>query len=189
MAMRERREATVEDLERIEGKAEIVGGRIVLMPPTGGLHGHAVLAIAASLREHVLATGRGAAVGDAVGFIVALPHRRSFSPDAAYHTHPTTMDFVQGAPLFAVEIRSKTDYGPVAERRLAAKRADYFAAGTLVVWDVDLIGDDVVRIFRATTPDTPAIRRAGEIADAEPAVPGWTFAVDALRLPDQPRRS
>ncbi len=42
------------------------------------------------------------------------------------------MDSVQGAPVFAVEVRSKANDGPAAER------ADYFAAGTQVVWDVDL---------------------------------------------------
>ena len=40
------------------------------------------------------------------------------------------MKFFQGAPVFAVEVRSEGDYGPRAEREMAAKRADYFAAGT-----------------------------------------------------------
>ena len=60
------------------------------------------------------------------------------------------MKFFQGAPVFAVEIRSENDYGPAAEREMAAKRADYFAAGTLVVWDVDLLGDETVRVFRSS---------------------------------------
>ena len=59
------------------------------------------------------------------------------------------MKFAEGAPVFAVEIRSENDRGPAAEGRLATKRADYFAAGTLVVWDVDLEaeGADVVLDF------------------------------------------
>ena len=35
---------------------------------------------------------------------------------------------------------------------MVAKRADYFAAGTLVVWDVDLLSSDVVRVYRSTAP-------------------------------------
>jgi hypothetical protein len=35
--------------------------------------------------------------------------------------------------VFAVEVRSEDDYGPAAEKALAAKRADDFAAGTRVV--------------------------------------------------------
>lgn len=30
----------------------------------------------------------------------------------------------------AVEVRSEGDYGPLAEEKVAEKRADYFAAGT-----------------------------------------------------------
>jgi hypothetical protein len=47
------------------------------------------------------------------------------------------------------------------------------------VWDVDLVGENVVRVFRSTTPE-PVIFRRGEIADAEPALPGWRMRVDEL---------
>ena len=90
------------------------------------------------------------------------------------------MKFAQGAPIFAVEIRSENDYGPSAEREMAAKRTDYFAAGTLVVWDVDLLSDDTVRVFRSTDPENPTVYRRGEYAEAEPAVPTWTMPVDEL---------
>ncbi len=113
-------------------------------------------------------------------FIVNLPHRKSFCPDTAYHIGLLTMEFAEGAPVFAVEVRSKSDYGPVAERRMAAKRADYFAAGTQVVWDVDLLGADVVRVHRASDPDRPCVYRRGERAEAEPALPGWSMPVDEL---------
>jgi Uma2 family endonuclease len=90
------------------------------------------------------------------------------------------MKFAEGAPIFAVEVRSEGDYGPRPERQMAKKRADYFAAGTLVVWDVDLLSEDVVRVYRASDPEKAKIYRRGEIAEAEPAVPGWTMAVDDL---------
>jgi Uma2 family endonuclease len=89
------------------------------------------------------------------------------------------MKFYQGAPVFAVEVRSEGDYGPRAERRMAAKRADYFAAGTLVVWDVDLLSDDVVRVHRVGEKELTIYRR-GQVAEAESAVPGWTMPVDDL---------
>ena len=63
---------------------------------------------------------------------------------------------------------------------MAAKRADYFEAGTQVVWDVDLLSDDVVRAYRASDPDHPAIYRRGEMAEAEPAVPEWSMPVTDL---------
>jgi Uma2 family endonuclease len=90
------------------------------------------------------------------------------------------MKFFAGAPILAVEVRSEGDYGSGAERRMAAKRADYFAAGTLVVWDVDLLSDDVVRVYRSHEPEEPTIYRRGQVAEAEPAAPGWTMPVDDL---------
>jgi Uma2 family endonuclease len=80
---------------------------------------------------------RGIAFGDNIGFIVDLPHRKSFSPDAAYYIgKPTGMKFLQGAPIFAVEVRSENDYGSQAEKAIAEKRADYFAAGTEIVFSL-----------------------------------------------------
>ena len=106
------------------------------------------------------------------------------SEDAAYYVGPRAkMKFFEGAPLFAAEVRSDGDYGPAAERAIAQKRADYFAAGTRVVWDVDVLSDDAVRVYRSSAPDTPTIYRRGDTAEAEPAVPGWAMPVDDL-FPD-----
>jgi Uma2 family endonuclease len=179
--MNVKKQATIEDLHRIDGKAELVNGEIILMPPTGDEPGSAAFEIAASLREYAQRTGQGRAYPDGVGFHVNLPHRESFSPDAAYHLGPRTgMRFLEGSPVFAVEVRSVNDYGPAAEQVMAEKRADYFACGTLVVWDVDLLGEDVVKVYRASPPDAPTIYRRGDIAEAEPAVPGWRMPVDSL---------
>src|SRR5207253_2838875 len=117
-------------------------GEIVLMPPTGGAPSRAGGEIYASLRLYERRTASGYAMPDNAGFIVDLPHRKSFSPDAAYYVGQVNMKFMEGAPLFAAEVRSENDYGPAAEKEMAAKRADYFAAGTAVVWDVDLLSED-----------------------------------------------
>jgi len=63
---------------------------------------------------------------------------------------------------------------------MAAKRRDYFAAGTQVVWDVDLLGTDIIKCYDANNPDTPRVFSRGDVADAEPAVPGWSMTVDEL---------
>jgi Uma2 family endonuclease len=175
--------ATVEDLHRVPGKAEIVDGKLVLIRPAGGLPGRAAGKVAASLYRHEEERGRGCAFGDNLGFIVNLPNRRSFSPDAAWYTgSPQTLDmeFLPGAPAFAAEVRSKEDYHPRAQPAIARKIRDYFAAGTQVIWDVDLQAEDVVKVYRATAPDRPTVYRRGELAEAEPAVPGWRMPVDKL---------
>lgn len=176
-------EATIEDLYHVpeNGKAEIVDGELRLMSPTGDLPSSAAGEIYASLRACSRQSGIGRAYTDNAAFIVNLPNRRSFSPDVAYHLGPRTGGkFLQGAPVFAVEVRSEGDYGPSAERAMSAKRRDYFAAGTLVVWDVDVLEDERIRVYRASDPNNPTVRHRGEIAEAEPAVPGWTFSVDGL---------
>lgn len=173
--------AALEDLYKVEGKAELVNGEIVCMSPTGGRPSRAGGKIYRRLADHEERIGGGYAFPNNAAFAVKLPHRESFSPDASWYVGPAPdMRFPQGAPVFAVEVRSENDYGRAAERAMREKRTDYFAAGTLVVWDVDLQNEDVIRSYKATDPENPVIFRRREIADAEPAVPGWSMAVDEL---------
>ncbi len=179
--IQQRGKATIADLYHVLEKAELINGEIVIMSPASAGHGRNSGRIYLSLLKYEEKTGRGAAFPDNVGFLCDLPHRQSFSPDAAYFFGPFKDDeFVDGAPAFAAEVRSPEDFGPAAEAELAAKRADYFAAGTEVVWDVDPFREKVVRVYRASQPDQPAVYRAGDTADAEPALPGWRLAVDEL---------
>jgi len=173
-------EATVDDLYRVpeHGKAELVNGELVLMSPTGGVPGQAAGKIYISLNEYEQRVGGGYAFPDNVGFIVNLPHRRSFSPAAAFYKGELRGGlFLEGAPVFAVEVRSEEDYGPAAEKKMALKRADYFAAGTLVVWDVDVLRAKVIHVHRASEPNSPTVYQVDQIAEAEPAVPGWAVVV------------
>ncbi len=176
--------ATLDDLARVEGKAELVGGRIELMSPAGDLLTDVAAEIYVSLRAYAKKRRKGVAKADGIGYAVPelASGRQSFSPDASYYVGPrpaNRMRFIQGAPAFAAEVRSENDYGPAEEAKMAAKRADYFAAGTAVVWDVDPV-NECVHVYRATAPDQPTTYRRGDTAEAEPAVPGWRVAVDEL---------
>jgi Uma2 family endonuclease len=177
--------ATLDDLSHVEGKAELIAGRIVPLMPSGDLPATVALEITVSLREYARRTGVGVAYGDGIGFAIRPPlanGRESFSPDASYYTGPrpqNRMRFLGGPPDFAVEVRSENDYGPSAEDALADKRTDYFTAGTRVVWDVDPIAETVAA-YRANSPTQPTVFRRGDVAEAEPAVPGWRVAVDAI---------
>jgi Uma2 family endonuclease len=178
------RPATLDDLARVDGKAELIDGRIVRQMPTGHLPNRTASRIFRALDDHAETTGQGVAYTDSMGFAVPrLPSgRESFSPDATLHLGPVPtnlMGFVRGAPTFAVEVRSESDYGPAAEATMAAKRADYFLAGTSVIWDVDPIARSVKK-YRADSPDQPITFTAGSEGDAEPAVPGWRILIDRL---------
>ncbi len=179
-----KREATVEDLYRVpeNGKAEIVNGELVSMPPTGGGPGRSSGRIYISLDQYERKTRRGYAFPDNVGFISRRPVLRTFSPDAAFYVGPYDGDgrFLEGAPIFSIEARSESDYGPQAEREMAQERADYFEAGTQVVWDVDVLRSKEVRVYRYTDPNNPTIYKPGDLAEAEPALPGWAIPVDDI---------
>lgn len=177
MATSTPKRATIDDLYRVDGKAELIGGRIVRFMPTGRRPSRVAARIYRSLDDHAEATGWGEANTDSLGFRVPeLPSgRESFCPDVSYYVGPlpeNDMRFIEGPPTFAVEVRSENDYGPAAERAMEEKRGDYFAAGTAVVWDVDPAAE-VVRVYRAAEPDRPAVYATGQEAEAAPAVPGW----------------
>lgn len=174
----------VEELMGVEGKAEIVNGEIQHLMATGGKPGRAAKRILLALAMYEEMTN-GEAFGDNIGFLCELPNRQSFSPDAAFYVGPEPeMGYLPIPPVFAVEVRSENDYGLSAERAMTQKRTDYFAAGTLVVWDVDLDGErEVIAKYVASDPHNPQFFGKGDEADAEPAVPGWKMPVDALFLP------
>ena len=175
--------ATLADLARTPGKAELIGGRIVELMATGRRPNLIAGRIYRRLDDHALSTGVGEAYTDNMGFAVPeLPSgRESFSPDASYYAGPfppDDMKFIEGPPTFAVEVRSENDYGPAADAEIAAKRDDYFRAGTAVVWDVDPLAETIT-CYRAGSSTTVLFRR-GQVADAEPAVPGWRVPVDEV---------
>ncbi len=183
MASVDHERATVDDLALVKGKAELIDGRIVHFMPTGFESHQIALSITISLKLHERQFGGGVACGDNLGFVVSeLPSgRESFSPDAAFYSGPLPEDrrkFVSGPPTFAAEVRSEGDHGPAAERAMTAKRADYFAAGTKVVWDVDP-ESQIIHSYRGSETDTISFS-LGDVADAEPAVPGWRIAVSEV---------
>src|SRR6516165_4507780 len=155
--------ATIDDLYRWPGKAELIGGRIVPFMATGRRPNRVAMHITRSLDDYAEASGVGEAYTDNMGFVVPeLPSgRESFSPDSAYYSGPfpsNPMRFIEGPPTFAVEVRSENDYGDAAEAEIASKRSDYFAAGTLVVWDVDPV-NDIITCYRASDPVNPVVFR------------------------------
>jgi Uma2 family endonuclease len=175
------REATLEDLWEFEDPAELIDGRIVPMSPKDFRPGQAANRIHRSLETHQTERGGGQPVSQGVGFSFETPRAQYFIPDVFWWTGPVPeRGGLKGGPSFAAEVRSESDYGPTAERAMAIKRAHYFAGGTQVVWDVDVLREGVVRVYRAEDPEHPTIFRRGEIADAEPAVPGWWMPVDEL---------
>jgi len=182
--MATRTEATIQDLynaPRDNGTYELVNGEVVHMSPTGFAPSRVAGQIYRLLAVYEELMGSGYALSDNTGYVVNLPHRKSFSPDASYalHAPDDRMRFIEGAPVFAAEVRSEGDYGPAADRAYAAKRRDYFAAGTRVVWDVDPV-QKTIAAYRVDQPESPTRFGIGDTADAEPALPGWRVMMSAI---------
>jgi Uma2 family endonuclease len=177
--------ATLDDLYRVEGKAELINGRIVNYVASGDLPSEIAFEIAVRLRAYAQQSGIGKAYADGIGYAMIPPlssGRQSFSPDASYYIGAppaNRMRFIVGAPVFAVEVRSEDDYGPAAEIEMAAKRADYFEAGTLVVWDVDPVAARIAS-YVSSAPLQPVLFARSDTAHAEPALPGWRLKVDEI---------
>lgn len=175
--------ATLDELMRTEGKAEVIDGMVVRFMASGALPSLTAFEIAVHLRIYARSIGAGVAFADGVGYApdpAPRTGRQTFSPDASYYPGPIPPDFmkfVAGMPALAVEVRSENDYGPAAEREIALKREQYLAAGTSVVWDVDPLAR-TVRVYRAD--GTAAEYGPTDVADAEPALPGWRVPVADL---------
>jgi len=170
------RRATIDDLHRVEGKAELINGMVVRYMASGRLPSRVAGKIYPRLDDYAESTGRGESYGDGMGFHIPeiTSGRESFSPDVSYYFGPfpaNDMRFIEGPPTFAVEVRSENDYRPAAELEIEAKRRDYFEAGTLVYWDVDPVARTIA-CYRRSAPTTLILFRRGDVAEAEPAVPG-----------------
>jgi hypothetical protein len=171
--------ATPDDLMAVEGKAELIGGRIIQFMANGVRPSEVAANIHVSLRSYGRQRGGKTFTENLVYVVPELPSgRESFSPDTSYYDGPlpkNVMRFIEGPPTFGIEVRNENDFGPHAEIEIAAKRYDYFAAGTKVVWDVDPIAE-TIDCYRADAPDKPVHFGKNDVADAEPAVPGWRIS-------------
>src|SRR5262245_44912357 len=121
--------ATLADLYVTPGKAELIGGRIVEIMPTGRKPNRVAFRIARSLDDYANQTKQGEAFTLNMRYTVsALPcGRESISSDASYHKGPcpqNSMKFIARAPTFAVEVRSEGDYASDGEREMEKKRSD-----------------------------------------------------------------
>jgi Uma2 family endonuclease len=112
--------ATIDDLYKVDGPAELVGGRIVRHMATGHRPNQIAGRIYRSLAEYADARGGFAYTDNMVFVVPELPSgRESFCPDVSYYAGAlpgNRMNFVNGAPALAVEVRSEDGYGRAAER-------------------------------------------------------------------------
>src|ERR1700754_3362771 len=113
------RDATFDDLHLVEGRAEIVNGRIVMLDAGGFAHARAAMFIVGCLQQFEKRMRSGYAMNELANYRVVLPHRQSLCPDGSFYVGTPAGDNSPYGPLFAVEVRSPGDYGMGAERPIA----------------------------------------------------------------------
>lgn len=120
-----------------EGNYELVKGKVIEMPPPGGVHGGTAVNIAVALVTFVRQHDLGRVVVE-TGYRLAHQPDTVRGPDVSFVTKermPTDglpRAFFMGAPDLAVEIVSPSD----SAGDLEMKVAEYLGSGTKSVWVV-----------------------------------------------------
>ncbi|MEC4985321.1 MAG: Uma2 family endonuclease [Oscillatoria sp. PMC 1068.18] len=154
-------------------------GTLITMPPTGGISGNRELKAGAYLLIWVENNDLGDVFSSSTGF--KLKNGAVRSPDAAFVAKgrlPVNWDrgedeFLNLAPDFAIEIRSKTD----SLEKLKAKMQEYIANGVKLGWLIDRQNQQAL-VYRAdgTITSYPATATL----TGEEVVPGFQLALKLL---------
>ena len=161
------------------GRSELVAGEIIHMAPTGAEHGVVTARIGHLIQEYAIAHGTGVCCGAETGFILQRRPDIVRAPGIAFVADeriPKTgipKTYWPFAPDLAVEVVSPSD----RLTEMHAKIADYFAAGTRLVWLVEPAAR-VVHIYRSPR-DVQMIGDDGELSGGD-LLPGFRCAVQWL---------
>lgn len=154
-------------------------GSLMAMAPTGGISGNRELKAGAYLLAWVESQDLGEVFSSSTGF--RLPNTAIRSPDVAFVAKKRLPlgwdqgedDFINLAPDFVIEIRSKTD--PL--ETLRSKLLEYIANGVRLGWLIDRINRQAF-VYRADGTITQYPETA--TLSGEEVVPGFNLALSKL---------
>ena len=156
---------------------ELVRGRMVRMNPPNPDHGEVSLTIGSAVRAHVRRHRLGRVFVES-GFTLELNPDTVRGPDVSFvrSDHPSIgsrTGFMRGAPTLAVEVKSPDD----TRSALAAKAAEYLAAGTELVWIVNP-ETETVTVLAPSQP--PQDLHMGETLDGGTTLPGFSLPLSEV---------
>lgn len=173
---------TAEELFELQddgGRIELVAGELARMTPTGGAHGALAVRIGRLLDEYVEANDLGVCCGAETGFILERDPDTVRAPDAAVvlasrvPASGVPVGYWPFSPDLAVEVISPSD-------RLAdvhVKIAEYFAAGTHMVWLVEP-ETRMVHVYRS--PQHVEVLGTADDLEGGDVLPGFLCPVQRL---------
>ncbi len=167
---------------------ELVEGRLVRMPPTGGWHGRISMDLGTALNNFVKAHNAGMVLGAETGFLVSQPGEPEtvLAPDVAFVARrrlprpgdPTLSGYWRITPDLVVEVASPNQYGP----EMAEKARRWLDAGAQLVWVVWPAARRI-DVWRQGTETNPvATLGPGDALDGQslPELSGFSIALDDL---------
>ena len=167
---------------------ELVEGRLVRMPPTGGWHGRISMDLGTALNIYVKAHNAGMVLGAETGFLVSQPGAPDtvLAPDVAFVARqrlPTANDpnlsgYWRIVPDLVVEVASPTQYSP----EMAAKAQQWLIAGAQLVWIVWPAAKRVDVWQQGTDDAAVATLGVGNTLDCQsiPTLSSFTISLDDL---------
>ena len=161
------------------GRSELVAGEIIHMVPTGAEHGVVTALIGHLIQEYSISHRTGVCCGAETGFILQRGPDIVRAPDVAFVAEERVPEtgipktYWPFAPDLAVEVVSPSD----RLTDMHAKIAEYFAAGTRLVWLVEPAAR-VVHSYRSPH-DIEVIGEDGEVSGGD-VLPGFRSAVRRL---------
>jgi len=175
------RRYTAEEYGRLpdypDGRDELVRGRRVHEPFPRPMHGHLQARIGGLLDGFVRAHGLGY-VAVETGFVLERGPDTVRGPDVAFVSRARYGDTLpehwpEFGPDLAVEVRSPSD----RPGRLAEKIAQYFAAGTRLVWVIDP-RERAAMVYRG--PKAARMLGAEGELEGEDVIPGFRCPIREL---------
>ncbi len=156
---------------------ELSRGRLVREPGPGQEHGRVQARLVEVLGAYVREQRLGYVVSES-SFVLERHPDTVRGPDVAFVARARygvapPKGYAEFPPDLAVEVLSPSD----RPARIAEKVAQYFAAGTRIVWLIDPA--DRTALVYASATDVRVLR-AGEVLDGDDVVPGFRCALDDL---------
>ncbi len=171
--------ATAKDLERPENKlCEIIDG-VLVEKPVGQRESFLAGWILTLINLHVVPRNLGYVTGEAGFTHLATGNLRA--PDVAYFSWDRLPQnrrpeeaYPHVAPDLAVEVLSPSN----TPAEMAQKRAEFFASGTRLIWEIDP-ESRTARVYDAASPEVVQELPTVGTLDGSPVLPGF-----AIPLPD-----
>ena len=172
---------TAEEYARLpdcpDGRDELVRGHRIREPFPRPIHAHLQFALGGMLHRHASEFRLGFVLGP-TGFVLERNPDSVRGPDIAFVSRARAGDAIpdhwpEFGPDLAVEIRSPSE----RRGRLAEKIAQYFAAGTRLVWVIEPKERTAV-VYHA--PDDARVLRPGDELEGEDVVPGFRCRLQDL---------